>query len=305
MELRHLRYFVAVAEDLHFKRAAERLQISQQPLSVQIRNLEDELGVTLFERTTRSVKLTQAGYVFLQKAKETLQLAEESVRVAREAERGERGKIVVGYISTSLYNVLPLMMRTFRETSPNVEVDLQELCFPDLQQLVIEGVLDIALIATHSYNNSFIQHHELDCLTLCREPFVVVMPKNHDLARLTEVPFQMLDNLPFIQFSVEEKRQAHDEVVSFFYHHGITLNAVQEVASEQAQIGMVAAGIGISIVSESVAKSRETDVVYRRLTEPSVDVDFNLIWQRQAPTALVERFVRVAQTQAWKSQPGE
>lgn len=298
MELRHLRYFVAVAEELHFKRAAERLQISQQPLSVQIRRLEDELGVTLFERTTRSVKLTQAGYVFLKKAKETLQLVEEAVQVAQEAERGERGKIAVGYISTTLYNILPLIMRTFRETYPNVEVDLQELCFPDLQQLVVEGVLDVALIATHSYNNSFIQHHKLNYLTLCREPFVVIMPKNHDLAKLTEIPFRALNNLPFIQFSVEEKRQAHDEIVSFFHHHGLSLNAVQEVASEQAQIGMVATGIGVSIVSESVAKSRQSDVVYRRLIEPSVEVDFNLIWQREAPTTHIERFIQVAQTQA-------
>ena len=298
MELRHLRYFVTVAEELHFKRAAERLQISQQPLSVQIRRLEDELGVTLFERTTRNVKLTQAGHVFFQKAKETLQLVEQSVRVAREAERGERGKIVVGYISTALYNVLPLIMRTFRETYPHVEVDLRELCFPDLQQLVVEGVLDVALIATHAYNNSFVQHQNLDCLTLCREPFVVVMPKNHELATLTEIPFQMLDSLPFIQFAVEEKRQAHDEVVSFFHHQGIALNAVQEVASEQAQIGMVATGIGVSIVSESVAKSRQSDVLYRRLIEPSVEIHFNLIWQREAPTTLVKRFVQLARTQA-------
>jgi DNA-binding transcriptional LysR family regulator len=124
------------------------------------------------------------------------------------------------------------------------------------------------------------------------------MPKNHDLAKLTEVPLWALNNLPFIQFSVEEKRQAHDEIVSFFHHHGLSLNAVQEVASEQAQIGMVATGIGVSIVSESVARSRQSDVVYRRLIEPSVEVDFNLIWQREAPTAHIERFIQVAQTQA-------
>lgn len=294
IELRHVRYFVAVAEELHFGRAAVRLQIAQQPLSAQIRRLENELGVVLFRRTTRRVELTEAGRVFLQKAQQTLQSAEEAVTAAREVQRGERGQLTLGYINTTLYNVLPGLVRAYREAFPNMDVTLRELCSPELDELVVQGKLDVGLVGT------VFNPHELEQLPLWTEPFVVVLPTDHPLAALPEVPLAKLADEPFIQYDRMQKRQVYDTIVHFFHHAGIPLNIVQEASSEQALIGLAAAGIGLAVVSASVADARRTEVVYRRLTEPAVDVVFNLIWHRDTESPAVQSFVRLAHSHTVK-----
>lgn len=291
MELRHLRYFVTVAEELHFGRAAERLQLAHQPLSVQIRRLEAELGVTLFTRTTRQVALTEAGRVFLEKAQQILQLVEQAIDIARETARGERGQLVIGYISTTLYNVLPPLLRSFREAFPHIHVILRELCSPELDELVMQGDLDIGLIGRP------IRDDGLACLPLCREPFVVVIPKNHRLATFAEIPFRELDNEPFIQYDRVQKRQVHDAVVTYFHNEGVGLNVVQEVTTEQALIGLAAAGMGISFVAASLSGLRQGEVEYRRLIETPAEVEYNLIWRREMPSSVIRSFLKIAQIQ--------
>jgi DNA-binding transcriptional LysR family regulator len=290
MELRHLRYFIAVAEELHFARAAERLQIAQQPLSVQIRRLEEELGVTLFERSTRRVMLTDAGRVFLTRAYQTIAAADEAVQAAQEAERGERGEIRIGYLSTTLYNIMPPIIRTFREQFPHIRIILHELCCPELDELIVLNKLDVGLRALSIHMDG------LECLTLHREPALVVLPEHHPLAARSEIRLQDLDHEPFIQYD-REKHPVHQMLVSAFYNAGLTLNNVQEASTEQAMIGLAAAGIGVSLVSASLAGLRQTEVVYRPLIEPGIDVDFNLIWRRGRPSPIVQSFLQVAQKQ--------
>ena len=288
-----MRYFVTVAEELHFGRAAERLQMAHQPLSVQIRRLEDELGVTLFTRTTRRVELTEAGRVFLEKAQQILQLAEQAIDIARETERGERGQIAIGYISTTLYNVLPPLLRSFREAFPHINVILRELCSPELDELVMRGDLDLGIIGRP------IRDDGLECLSLCREPFVVVMPKHHRLAAFSEIPFHELENEPFIQYDRVQKRQVHDAIVSYFHNAGVELNVVQEVSTEQALIGLAAAGMGVSIVAASLSGSRQTEVEYRPLLELPVEVEYTVIWRRETSLPVVRSFLHVARTQSF------
>ena len=289
LELRHLHYFIAVAEELHFARAAHRLHMAQQPLSIQIRRLEDMLGVTLFRRTTRRVELTDAGCIFLEQARQTLWQAEQAVIAAREAERGARGKITVGYVSTTLYNLMPGIVRAFRSAYPAVEVALRELCTPELDEQVARGALDCALTGTTP------QISTLDSLLLRREPVVVVLPADHPFADLPEIPLRLLTNEPFIQYDRNAKRFANQEIVSLFHGANLLLNVVQEASTEQAMIALTAAGIGVSLVSESLIGLRTTEVVYRRLIEPGAQVEFNLIWQRAALSPVVRAFIETAQ----------
>lgn len=298
MELRHLRYFIAVAEELHFARAAERLQMAQQPLSAQIRQLEEELQVVLFERTTRRVSLTDAGRVFLEKAYQTLQAFDGAVQAAQEAKRGERGEICIGYASTTLYNIMPPLIRTFRERFPHIRVILREVaCTPELDDQIIQGHLDIGLTGDPTY----VHTDQLDHLTLCREPVFVVLPENHRLTEWSEIPLRELDNEPFIQYDRLEKMHIHHLIVSVFQQAGIRLHNVQEATTEQAMIGLAAAGLGVSIVSASLSGLRRTEVVYRRLIEPSVDVDFNMVWRRDQISPVVQSFLRMAQEQVFPS----
>lgn len=298
MEMRHMRYFIAVAEELHFARAAERLQMSQQPLSAQIRRLEEELDVVLFERTTRRVALTDAGRVFLEKAYQTIQAFNQAINAAQEAKRGERGEIRIGYASTTLYNIMPPLIRTFRERFPHIRVILRELaCHPALDEQVMQGYLDIGLTGDPLY----VYTERLDHLTLCRESVFVVLPETHRLAAWHEIPLCELHNEPFIQYDRVEKVHVHQQIVSVFREAGLSLNNVQEATSEQAMIGLAAAGIGVSIVSASLSGIRRTEVVYRRLIEPDVEVDFNMVWRRDHISPVVQSFLQVGQEQALAS----
>ena len=176
MELRHLRYFVAVAEELHFGRAAIRLFIAQPSLSQQIRQLEEELGFPLLKRTKRSVELTDAGQVFLVAARNILAQVQEAKRAAQRAYRGEVGRLVVGYISSSTYDLLPVMLRAYRERFPHVEVALRELTTPTQVRALEENELQIGLlrlpISTPLVNVEVVR----------REPIVCVLPEEHPLA---------------------------------------------------------------------------------------------------------------------------
>ena len=146
MELRHLRSFLAVAEELHFGRAAARLYISQPPLSQQIRRLEDELGARLFHRTKRRVELTPAGKAFLTEARQTLAQAERAVRAAQRAERGELGELVVGYVTSATYGPLPDVIRTFRKRFPDVDLRLQNLRSMQQRQALIDRRIDVGFV---------------------------------------------------------------------------------------------------------------------------------------------------------------
>jgi len=152
IELRHLRYFLVVAEELHFSRAAERLHIAQPPLSQMIRRLEHELGVTLFHRTKREVALTDAGVIFLEEAKRTLAQAEHAIRSVRRAHRGELGRLVVGFIGSAAYSVLPPIVRCFREQYPDVDLTLQELIRCSRFTDYVTGVSRLAFFARSNRN---------------------------------------------------------------------------------------------------------------------------------------------------------
>jgi DNA-binding transcriptional LysR family regulator len=296
MELRHLEYFVTVAEELHFARAAERLHIAQQPLSSQIQRLEEELQVTLFHRTTRKVSLTEAGEVFLKEAQQTLNHARKAKEVARLAQRGEIGSVSVGYVNTSLYNVLPGIIRTFRERYPGIAIVMQELCSPELEEAVVEGQIQLGFLSTP------VREPSLNRQALLSEPVMVVLPYGHPLSQHPTISLKTLAGEPLIQYARSQKRYTHDQIEAMCHRAGFSPRVVQEAASEQAVIGLVAAGLGISVVPASLTSLRTPEVVYRPLVEPSVNVEYSLVWRQSEPAIAVQRLVQVARERVVKDK---
>ncbi|EFH82587.1 LysR family transcriptional regulator [Ktedonobacter racemifer] len=288
MELRHLRYFVAVAEELHFGRAATRLSIMQPSLSQQIQQLEDELGFPLFRRTKRSVELTDAGSVFLDAARKVLLQVQEAKQAAQRAHRGEAGRLVIGYISSSTYDVLPLMLRLFRERFPQVEVALRELTTHEQLRALEEGAIQIGLIRLP------INAPWVSVQVVRREPIVCVLPERHPLAAHERIPGTLLAQEPFVLQSRQQGSGYHVYLMKLCLGYGFTPNVVQEVTQMHAIVGMVAAGIGVSLVPLSTQNIRSQGVVYRELEGEAPITEVAVAWRSDAHSRLIQNFLSVA-----------
>jgi DNA-binding transcriptional LysR family regulator len=271
MELRQLRYFVAVAEELHFARAAERLQMAQQPLSFQIKQLEEELGVLLFKRTTRHVELTDVGRAFLTEVRLALQHLEEGTQRAK---LGEIGRLVVGYSSTTLYSVLPPLIRLFRERFPKVEVVLQEMVSPTLEQQIREGLIDVGCLLVPTA----VELPGLEIETIGYDVMTAALPLDHPLAEQKTLPLRALSNEPFILFSRKSKPLAYDQVIALCHMAGFSPRVVQEVENAPAQIGLVAAGVGVTLTTASLRKVFSEEIAYR-VIDPPLYMRIVLAWK--------------------------
>jgi DNA-binding transcriptional LysR family regulator len=288
MELRHLRYFVAVAEELHFGKAATRLAIVQPSLSQQIRQLEDELGFPLFQRTKRSVELTEAGKVFLSAARSILAQVHEAKRAAQRAYRGEEGRLVVGYISSSTYDLLPLMLRVYRERFPHVEVVLRELTTYEQVRALEEEYIQVGLLRLP------INAPLLDIEIVRQEPIVCVLPEEHPLAARERIAVPLLAQEPFVLQSRHRGAGYYVELMKLCLNSGFSPNVIQEVTELHAIVGLVAAGIGVSLVPLSAQNIRSQGVVYRELEGTAPMTEMAVAWRRDAHSAIVQNFLTVA-----------
>ncbi len=267
MELRHLRYFVCLAEELHFGNAAERLGISQPPLSQQVRALEDELGARLFDRTSRRVQLTEAGRLFLPQARETLAQADRAARVARQAHRGEVGRLRLG-LSPSVPFITDVMdtLARYRRAFPQVSVELNELPRDEQIAGVERGTLDIGLVRAFS---ALELPSPMEAVHLQREGMVLAMRRDHRLANLERVLLlEDLQDEPLILFGsmngagFNEILLAHCEILGF--RPKVTL----EAGSFGALVGLTAAGLGITILSQSLARLNVDTLAFRHIEMP-------------------------------------
>lgn len=287
MELRHLRYFVAVAEELHFGRAAARLAIVQPSLSQQIKQLEDEMGFPLLHRTQRSVALTDAGRVFLGEARKILAEVQEAKRVAQRAYRGEVGRLVVGYISSSTYDLLPWMLHAYRERFPQVEVALHELTTIEQIRALEEERIQVGLmrlpISTPLVNVEVVR----------REPIVCVLPQAHPLASRERIPITVLEHEPFVLQANQRGLGYFIQLMKLFLSAGFSPNVVQEVNEMHAIVGLVAAGIGVSLVPLSTRNIRSQGVVYRELEGETLITEMAVGWLRDTHSAVVQNFLTV------------
>ncbi len=287
MELRHLRYFVAVAEELHFGRAARRLRMTQQPLSQQIRDLERELGVSLFRRTKRQVGLTEAGHAFLAEARGVLVSAGRAAEVARCAGRGEIGAFAVGFNSYAIESVLPAALRAFRARSPAVRLDLRELTTGGQLDALREGQIDAGFVVLP------VAAAHVTVEPIIREPFVAVLPASHPLAREARVPLRALRDDPFILVPRAWEPGFHDQCLALCQAAGFSPLVVQETEGKQTMLGLVAAGMGVSLAPASLQAMRRAGVVYRPVTDPSRAVELALAHRPEDASPILRAFCAV------------
>jgi DNA-binding transcriptional LysR family regulator len=264
MELRHLRYFVAVAEERNFTRAAERLHMAQPPLSRQIQQLEETLGVQLFERNTRPLKLTETGKFFYSHAVQLLAQTAELESMTRRVGNIERS-LSVGFVGSTLYGMLPKIIRRFRDENTTVELSLHEMSTMDQIRALKDGRIDIG------FGRIRLEDASIRRVILREEKMIVALPEGHPLSHAKPVlALGDLVNETLIIFPKTPRPSYADQVLSVFQDRALKPRRIYEVRELQIALGLVAAGEGISVVPSSVYGLKRDDVSYKELDDPTL-----------------------------------
>ena len=289
MELRHLRYFVAVAEELHFRRAAERLHISRPPLTQQIQDLEREVGVTLLDRTSRSVALTEGGRAFLAYARRSLAEADRAIEAAQRTARGELGWLTLAFVNSAAYEVLPPLLRAFHAQYPDVRLDLREL--PTENQLgLIGGELDLGVVRDPRVE----QDDDLTLTPLVDEPLFAALPHDHRLAARRRVDLAELAADPFVMVSRAGTPSVHDATVALCLQAGFSPRTAEEALQYPTVLGLVAARYGIAIVPACARLLRIAGVAYVPLADAGATSLLAFVTPTGQQTAAAISFLRCA-----------
>ncbi|MFD1260049.1 LysR family transcriptional regulator [Entomomonas asaccharolytica] len=290
MELRHLRYFLAVAKEGNMTRAAEQLGIAQPPLSMQIKNLEDELGVLLFQRTAHGVVLTPAGVMFEIEAKRTLDNAELAKRIAQQAAKGEIGQLRLGFTGAATFNpIVPTSIRTFKKNFPAVALTLEEINTTYLLQRLLDNHLDTAFIRPIDSMPEGIKLHYLP-----EEPMVIALPSTHTLARKKLLKITDLAKESFIFIPAAPGTTLYSSLFKLCHEAGFTPQIGQPAPQISSVINLVAAGLGISVVPASLSQIKLKGVCYREFAKPIPTAQLALAWFDEN-AATVKRLLDIVQ----------
>lgn len=291
MELRHLRYFVALAEELHFGHAAARLGISQPPLSQQIKILEDMLRVRLFNRTNRRVELTQAGLLFLVEARATLERAERAISVATRAQRGELGELRIGmFPSAPLLTRIGDAILTFRRNFPDVQLVLNEIESHQQTQGLLEGREQVAIVRSAA---APVLPSQLQATELIREPFRVMMRSDHRLATRRKIPVGELAQESFVFYGDRMGRTLPHQVLALCRSAGFEPRVGQLANGNATITGLVAAGLGIAVVPEAMCQLRHKSVVSCPLDSAGAMTSIWLLRSRQDDSPPANAFCKL------------
>ncbi|MFE5022540.1 LysR substrate-binding domain-containing protein [Streptomyces sp. NPDC056656] len=280
--------FVAVAEELHFTRAAERLQMTQPPLSRQIQLLEHDLGVQLLDRTNRSVRLTPAGRTFLNEARHILRQSEHAALAVRQVSAGEAGAIAIGFTAASANSALGTLLEVARSAMPRVEVVLRELVTRDQLEAITEGSLDLGMIRPANTGP------DLETRPAVREGLLAALPTGHPLAeREGDLRVEDFDGEQVLMYSPVEARYFHELLVSIFRAAQVAPVFTQYLSQVHSILAMVNAGWGIALVPEAAAQMRFGGITYRplHLREPK-PVELNLVWRKNNDNPALEALLR-------------
>jgi DNA-binding transcriptional LysR family regulator len=297
VELRHLRYFVAVAEHLSFARAARALHLSQPPLSRQIRALEDELGAALFTRTKRAVALTPAGAALVPEARRLLREADALRAGVRAHAAGEVGTLALGFIGMAAYNVLPGVLPAFHRLHPGVRLALREATSDVLLTALRQGDVDVALVLPPADDAG------VEYATLHRDRLVAALPAaRRELRGPGPLRLASLAAEPFILFPRKVGTSLYDHIVGICRRAGFSPRVEQEAIQMQTIVSLVAAGMGVALVPASLVNMRRTGVAYRPLAERSPAVEVGVVWRRSDESPTTRAFLATARE--WVARQG-
>jgi DNA-binding transcriptional LysR family regulator len=290
LETRLLRQFIAVAEELHFHRAAERLHMAQPPLSQAIRRLEAEIGYPLFERTNRSVTLTPAGISFLETARRILLSLDEGVTRTRRVAKGIDGHLTMTFININPYPSLLRALRNFRLASPAVEFTMQEATTRE-QVLALEtGTADIGFMRFPGSTTPSLRYE-----TICREPVIVALPTDHRLASRKTIPLEKLSDDAFVTSPRPLGQGFHDQLIRLCQTAGFSPRMVQEARQMQTLIALVASGFGIALIPASLASAPRDDIVFRPISVDAPDelrhLDLLMAWNSEKVLPVRDRLI--------------
>lgn len=289
MELRYLRYFVAVARERHFTRAAIALGISQPPLSQQIKRLEEEVGTPLFRRLTRGVELTEAGEAFYEDACKILTLSDAALEKARGIARGLNGSLSIGITSSDAFHPeIFALIRQFQVQNMAVKVHQVEANMSSLMTMLAEGELDIAFARLPCESCKAFELKIID-----REPMVVALHSNHPLAESEALTLEQLCDTPVILFPQEVAPGLHNRVYGCCERAGIDMQYTQQSSQLSSSLSMVASGAGFALVPKSMAAISPPGVTYHSLTSPKLSTDIALCWRRFERSRTVKRFLTI------------
>lgn len=292
LELRQLRYFVTVAEELHFGRAAARLHMTQPPLSQAIAALEDGLGTALFLRNRRTVALTPAGSALLPEARRILLEAALLPDLARRAASGEAGRLALAFITSADYSVLPPFLRRYSERYPGVQLALQEATSDVQVDELLRGRIDAGLLIPPLPDRA---RAELDYMKVLDEPLILCAPTRL-LRRKGAVALRNLPPLPLIIFPREISPALHDAILSCFRDAGITPAIGQRAIQMQTIVSLVSAGMGLALVPQSVSNLMRPGVEYRALADATPLVETGIAWRRDNPSPVLRGFLELLRT---------
>lgn len=296
MELRHLRYFIAVAEELSFRRGAARLHIAAPPLSVQINRLEEEVGADLFERAGRGIKLTPAGVVFLDRARKVLADAERAAAAARQAANGEIGALSIGHNMPAGFRVFPLTVPGFKALWPQVRLTFHHLSVGEQLDRIRRDELDVGVVWLPVNNDAFDVH------PLIEEPLVAVLGADHPLADAARVSIAQISSDPLILLSRKLDPTTYREIEQLFAEARAPMDVAYELENSVAMINFVAMGCGVSLLPAYAENIRQPGVVFKPLAPPAMTKTLAIINKRGA-VGLTARFVEFTTTQMARTNP--
>jgi LysR family transcriptional regulator, benzoate and cis,cis-muconate-responsive activator of ben and cat genes len=304
MELRHLRYFVAVAEELNYRKASERLRVAQPALSSQIKDLEYELGVKLLDRDTGGVRLNDAGAAFLIEARLILAHAQQAMVVAREAAKGLRGQLTIAYYAPLLMGFMPASLKAFRETFPEVEVNLLELPLGGQIAALESGEIQIGF----AINGSTPIPAHLKHVMVARSPIRAVVGREHPLARKSRIALADLVDEPLLCLTPKKGvASVHGEIMrQGFLVRGLKPGPIRQIEGAEAFRANLESGMGVSLIAEIGSLSKSPDLVFKPLKDSGADLflELHALWRDGQTSQLTTNFIALMQKTALKEKPG-
>lgn len=287
MELRHLRYFITVAEELNFSKAALKLYTAQPSLSQQIKDLEEDVGVKLLNRTKRKVELTEEGAVFLEQARLTLAQADKAVAMARQVSQAKQQMLRIGFVPVAEMKIFPYILPNLRVQNPDLKIELLSLNNNEQMRLLKKGHLDLTF-TRHNFNSD-----EIESQFVIREPLIFLLPKDHPLAKYERIPVKALNGIDFIIPSAEQSLTLNQAILDFAKANGIELNIVQKADNILFNINSIGMGLGCTILPGYIAPLTMDNTVIRPLDVELPYLDLYVSYHKNNKSYAVSKFLEL------------